>query len=154
MNEIDRICRQMKQMFEGDAWHGPALMEILECVDVAGASARPIAGGHSIWEIVLHLTGTQKLQLRRLGGNSEPLTAGEDWPPVPEVSEQAWRETLALLRSQEEELRTAVEGFPIDQLDEPLIAGGSSAYNNFHGHIQHTLYHAAQIRLLRRAAAA
>jgi hypothetical protein len=58
------------------------------------------------------------------------------------------------LTHQEHELRDAVAAFPEDRLDEKLMASGtSSAYANFHGHIQHNLYHAGQIALLKKAEA-
>jgi len=151
MSEIERIYQQMEQGFAGDAWHGPPLMEILDGVDARTAAAKPIPGAHSIWEIVLHLTGTQKVLLRRLRGDPHELTPEEDWPPVPEPTEAAWRETIDLLRQQEKQFRRVIGGFPDDQLDRPLNPGGSSAYNNFHGHVQHNLYHAGQIMLLKKA---
>ncbi len=143
----------MSRAFYGGAWHGPAVLEILDGVTAGLAAARPITGAHSIWEITLHLTGTQGLLLRRLRGDASDLTPDEDWPPVPEPSEAAWRSTVERLKGREQELHAAVASFPDERLDEPLVPGGSSAYNNFHGHVQHNLYHAAQIGLLKRAAA-
>lgn len=150
--ESDRICQQMKQAFSGEAWHGPSVMEILEGVTASVASAKPIPGAHSIWEIVLHLTATQGLLLRRMKGNAVGLTPEEDWPPAPEATEEAWQFAVEALKDRERQLTDAVAGFPSDRLDEPLVPGGSSAYNNFHGHLQHNLYHAAQMGLLKRAA--
>jgi uncharacterized damage-inducible protein DinB len=151
MSEIKRICDQMKWGFEGEAWHGPSLMEILNGVDAETAAAKPVPNAHSIWEIVLHLTGTQKQLISRIEGNAVRLTPEEDWPPVTDTSGSAWKTTLDTLQKQEEKFRAAVGAFPEDQLDEPLDPGGSSAYNNFHGHVQHNLYHAGQIVILKKA---
>jgi hypothetical protein len=49
------------------------------------------------------------------------------------------------------ELRQAISVFPEERLDALLTAEGSSAYNNFHGHVQHNAYHAGQISLLKKA---
>ncbi|MHC4505512.1 MAG: DinB family protein [Planctomycetota bacterium] len=151
MRETDRICQQMKQALEGGAWHGPAVLEILEGVDASAAAAKPIAGAHSIWELVLHLSGTQTILLRRLRGDATELTPEEDWPRVPVATEDAWRVAIDAFTRREAELRQAVAAFPAARLDQPLVAGGSSAYNNFHGHVQHMLYHAAQMGLLKKA---
>jgi uncharacterized damage-inducible protein DinB len=151
MREVDRICQQMKQAFEGGAWHGPAVLEIIDAVNAPTAAAKPIAGAHSVWELVLHLSGTQTLLLRRIRGDATELTPQEDWPPVSEATEDAWRATVDAFTRREEELRRAVGGFPDQKLDEPLVPGGSSAYNNFHGHVQHLLFHAAQMSLLKKA---
>jgi hypothetical protein len=36
-------------------------------------------------------------------------------------------------------------------LDDRLTAEGSSAYNSFHGCVQHNAYHAGQITMLKKA---
>jgi hypothetical protein len=151
MSETERIRRQMEQAVCGEAWHGPAVTAILEGVTPEIAAAKPIPGAHSIWELLLHLTGTQRVMLRRLAGNATPLEPHEDWPPVPAATGDAWRETVATFLENEKRLREAVSGFADERLDEPLVPAGTSAYNNFHGYVQHTLYHAAQMGLLKKA---
>lgn len=153
MPEVERIAKQMERGFEGEAWHGPAVLEILAGVDAALAAARPIPDAHSIWELVLHLAATQEILLRRLQGERAGLTEEEFWPATPEPTEEAWQATLARLRRQDSELRQAVAAFPDGRLDEPLMTGGTPAYDNFHGHVQHNIYHAGQIVMLKKAAA-
>ena len=155
MPEAERISNQMMRGFEGDAWHGPAVLEILEDVDAALAAARPIPDAHSIWELVLHLAATQEIVLRRVRGERAGLTEADFWPATPaDPTEEAWRAALETLRRQETELRQAVAGFPDERLDHPLMTGGTPAYDNFHGHVQHNIYHAGQIVMLKKAAAA
>jgi len=156
MEECQRIHQQMLQAVDGEAWHGPALREILQDVGAAEAAATPVPLAHSIWEIVLHLIATQRLLLRRLDGDAtaRDLPPEEDWPPVRETDEAAWQETLPELFALDERFRNRVAAFPEESLDIPLIPGGSSAYNNFHGYVQHNLYHAGQMVLLRKAWAA
>jgi uncharacterized damage-inducible protein DinB len=155
-SETARISNQLKQAFEGGAWHGPSVREILAGVDARVAAARPVPGAHTIWEIVGHLVATQRMLLRRLQGDAtaSDLPAAEEWPPAAETGEEAWRELMLRLESGDSALRNRIEAFPEGRLDEPLIPGGSSAYNNFHGYLQHNLYHAAQIGLLRKIQAA
>lgn len=152
MSEVDRICRQMKRATEGEAWHGPSLLEILDGVTARAAAAKPIPNAHSIWEIVLHLVGTQDLVLARLQGVPKTLSPEEDWPTVVEPTEEAWQEAVEKLKQGEERLRERIASFPDERLNEPLVARGSSAYDNFHGHVQHNLYHAGQIVLLKKMA--
>ena len=54
MKETERIREQLKRAFEGGAWHGPGVLEIIENVSAGQAASHPIAGAHSIWELVLH----------------------------------------------------------------------------------------------------
>ena len=152
ITETARISRQLQQAFDGEAWHGPSVCEILDGVDANMATAKPVPGAHSIWEIVLHLIATQRILLRRLEGDASAmnLPPSEEWPTATDFSEIAWRDTVAQLRAGNYALRDRIAAFPPDQLDEPLIPGGSSAYDNFHGYVQHNLYHAAQIGLIKK----
>jgi uncharacterized damage-inducible protein DinB len=151
MREAERITDQARKMFDGGAWHGPSVLEVLADVDAELAASHPIAGAHSIWELVLHLTATQAVLLRRIRGETAGLDDREFWPAVPPVSESAWAETVERLKRQDAELRQAIGAFPEERLDARLTAEGSSAYNNFHGHVQHNAYHAGQIALLKKA---
>jgi uncharacterized damage-inducible protein DinB len=154
MRESERIADQARKMFDGGAWHGPSVVEVLAGVDAGLAAAHPVPGAHSIWELVLHLAATQAVLLRRVRGEPAGLDPGEFWPAVPPASGPAWAEAVARLARQEEELRRAIGAFPDERLDARLTAEGSSAYNNFHGHVQHSAYHAGQISLLKAAARA
>jgi uncharacterized damage-inducible protein DinB len=152
MTELERIEEQLKRSFEGEAWHGPAVLETLKGVKAEQAHAHPIAGAHSIWELVLHLTSTYRLVLRRLRGDGRPLTTAEDWPPVPAPNEASWQDAIGALRNLNAELRQAVRAFPADRLDAPIVPDPPySAYTQFIGLTQHDLYHAGQIALLNRA---
>ena len=79
--EIERLEAQLRASFEGEAWHGPSVMETLRGVGAADAHARPIAGAHGIWELVLHLSATYRLVLRRLRGDATALAPDDDWAP-------------------------------------------------------------------------
>jgi uncharacterized damage-inducible protein DinB len=150
-NELERLEAQLRHSFEGGAWHGPSVLETLEDVTPEAAFAHPLAGAHSIWELVLHLAGTYRLVLRRLQGNDSQLTPAEDWPPVPPPTASNWRDALGSLQELNQQLRSAILGFSAEQLDQPLVAESYSAYTQFIGVTQHDLYHAGQIALLRKA---
>ena len=152
MDEIRRIETQLQRAFAGEAWHGPALMEVLDGLTAEEAAAHPIAGAHSTWEIVLHLIGGYELLLRRLDGDGTPLTPAQEWPPVPAVTPSSWHATLEALRRANQALRQRVVGFHADALDAPLVPEPAyTAYTQFIGTTQHDLYHAGQIALLKRA---
>jgi len=137
--------------FEGEAWHGPSVLEALEGVSVEQAAAHPIADAHSIWELVLHLCGTYGLVLRRLGGDGRQLTETEDWPAVPAPTAENWSDSIRLLKQLNEDLRQAVKSFPAERLDQPLVSEAPyTAYTQFIGVTQHNLYHAGQITLLKK----
>ena len=154
-SEVGRLDDQLKRALEGDAWHGPAVLELLAGVSAAQAASHPIAGAHSIWELVLHIGSDHDLVLRRLSGDGRALTAAEDWPACPESTEENWRRTVRELKRKNDRLRQAVRDFPEERLDDPLVPESPhSAHTQFIGVTQHHLYHAGQIALLKRALAA
>lgn len=153
MTAIERIVKQMRASFEGKAWHGPSLMELLRDVDATTAASRPIPGAHSIWALTLHLATTQAVMLRRIRGEEAGLNDTEFWEHMPAPTSDKWRALLDRLVRQENELEAAISAFPEDRLNEPLIKGKrTSAYESFHGVIQHNTYHSGQIALLKKAA--
>jgi len=151
MREVDRIDDQLKRAFEGVAWHGPSLKEILAGVTAEQAARRAVPAGHSIWEIVLHIAAWKGAVRRRLEGDYVEDPPEGDWPPVEDVSDRAWEDTLALLERSQQELRAAVARFDEARLHERLAEGRPSAYFTLHGLVQHDLYHAGQIVLLKKA---
>ena len=150
--EVTRLEDQLRAAFEGPAWHGPAILELLRDVTPAEAAARPIPDAHTIWELVLHLGSTYDLVLRRMRGDGRPLTPAEDWPPMLKPTDANWQEAVAALRGRSEALRAAVLRFEPARLDAPLVAEPPyTAHVQFIGLTQHDLYHAGQIALLKRA---
>ena len=151
MSEIVRISDQLRRAFEGEAWHGPAVREVLAGVTAGQAARRPIPSAHTIWEIVLHIAAWETIVRRRLTGEKVDAAPEMDWPPVRETDEAAWSRALAQLERGHGELRDAVARFDPARLDEKP-AGGSTAYTLMHGAIQHDLYHAGQIAVLKKGA--
>jgi uncharacterized damage-inducible protein DinB len=152
MTEIDRIADQISRAFDGDAWHGDPLMKILDGITAAQASAHPVEGAHSIWEVVNHLRAWRPAIVTRLSGKAAELTGIGDWPPVTDTSDAAWRHCLSDLRERQLALVTAVRAFPEKKLDENAPNREHSYYVMLQGIVQHDLYHAGQIAILKKAA--
>jgi uncharacterized damage-inducible protein DinB len=153
MPEAARIADQLSRAFVGEAWHGDSLLEILEGVTAAQAAARPIASAHTIWELALHIAAWDGAVLRRLGGVAATLSDGENFPAVTDASDTAWRKTLAEVRRVHEDLVAAVAALPDSRLGD-MVPGKEGAHYTFyymlHGVVQHELYHAGQIALLKK----
>jgi uncharacterized damage-inducible protein DinB len=107
MSDAARIADQLRRAFDGDAWHGDSLFEILEGVTAERAAARPVAGAHTIWELALHIAAWDDAALRRMGGAVVELSDAESFPPVTDTSEAAWRAALAAVRRGHERLVAA-----------------------------------------------
>ena len=152
MSEIDRILDQMDRAFSGDAWHGPPLKGLLDGLLAEDASKHPLDGAHSIWEIVQHITAWNTIVRRELIGEALSITTEQDWPPVWEVSDAAWHRTVENLVEARGRLRAATRGLRDEQLDEkPSKRTNNSRYVMLHGVVQHDLYHAGQIAVLKKA---
>ncbi len=151
MGESGRIGDQLKRALEGPAWHGPALLDVLDGVGAAQACRRPIANAHTIWEIVLHIPVWDDAVRRRALGEKVEVTPAQDWPAVADTSEAAWRRAVEGLKVSHRALRAVVGAFDETRLGQPLVPGGNSGYVQFHGAVQHDLYHAGQIAVLRKA---
>jgi uncharacterized damage-inducible protein DinB len=151
MNEMERISKQLRQALDADPWYGPSLGALLDGMTAAGAAARPIADGHTIWEILLHVTVWLEEAVVRLRGLGRDLELEVEWPTMPaEATELAWRESLARLEKARDNLTAELEQIDQDRLEKPIAPGYSSVYNSLHGVIQHTIYHAGQIALLKK----
>jgi uncharacterized damage-inducible protein DinB len=153
MSEVTRIADQLRRAVAGDAWHGDSLFEILDGVTAAQAAARPIKNAHTIWELVLHIAAWDNAVLRRLGGVAVELSDTQNFPTVTDTSETAWRKALAEVQRVHDELVEAVSVLPDSRLDE-IVPGKEGAHYTFyymlHGVVQHELYHAGQIALLKK----
>ena len=155
MKELERISDQYQRAFDGQAWHGPSVLSLLSGVTAAQAAAHPVPGAHSIWELTLHIGAWENACLRRLQGDPAQLTDDEDWPSVDDTSEDSWTATKQRLIDVHEQLLNAISSTDELRLDLPIIDAGdaefSSVYVTLHGGVQHDLYHAGQIAILKKA---
>jgi uncharacterized damage-inducible protein DinB len=155
ITEVDRIADQFRRAFDGEAWHGPSVLALLDGVTAQQAAAHPIPGAHSIWELTLHIAAWERACLRRLNGDRAQLSDAEDWELVNETSDAAWENTKQQLIDNHRELLAAIAALDESRLNEPIIADASttfsSVYVTLHGGVQHDLYHAGQIAMLKKA---
>ena len=152
MSEIARIRWQLKAAYRGPAWHGPSLLENLTGVTAEIAAAHPIANAHSIWEIVLHVAAWETAAAQSIErGEGVFLEGTADWPPVTDTSEAEWKSALEQLDRAQTALIGAIEKLPDEKLDEKIPPRDFTFYVLLHGVVQHNLYHAGQIAMLKKA---
>ena len=156
--ETERIAELIERVVEGDPWHGPSVAVLLRDVTAANA-ARPGPGGaHGIWELVLHMTGWAREVTARLGGRAAQDPEEGDWPSIGEPTPVRWDTAKAKLFDAHRELAQAVRRFDESRLPAPVsdfrdnaLGTGLSHYLTLHGLVQHTVYHAGQIAVVKRA---
>jgi len=157
MSELERIRDQFQRAFNGNAWHGPSVLALLEGVTAVQAAAHPVPGAHSIWELTLHIAAWESACRRRLQGDQAQLTDEENFPQIENASEDAWQAAKQHLIANHQALLEAISSADESKLDRPIIENSdtpfSSAYVTLHGGVQHDLYHAGQIAILKKALA-
>jgi uncharacterized damage-inducible protein DinB len=152
MREIERIAGQLRSAWEGESWHGPPVRTILSGIAAEKARARPLAGTHSIWELTLHIATWESIVARRLRGERiVEVVVSEDWPPVLDASDQGWEHALEQLEASHRMLETEISSFPNTSLGATVFGKDYNYYVMLHGIVQHDLYHAGQIALLKKA---
>jgi len=159
MGPIEVLADQWRRSCWSDPWHGSSLGALLRDVDAETAAAHPIAGGHSIWEVVQHLTSWTDEVTRRLDGHAPAMPQSGDWPTPPEPTAASWQQTLDGLADAQGRLERALLAFPGERLAERVgserdapLGTGVSHEGLVQGALQHNAYHGGQIALLRRAA--
>jgi uncharacterized damage-inducible protein DinB len=150
---ITLLHHLVDQAYSRAAWHGPNLRNSLRGLTAEQASWRPAAGRHNIWEIMLHAAYWKHIGCRRLlGGDVAPFARkGTDWFVSPEVVDaKAWRKDLNLLDLMHREFCKALNDVRERDLNKPARGSKQSNLEIITGVATHDLYHAGQIRMLRR----
>ena len=148
----ERIAEQHRRAYHGEAWHGPAVFELLEGLSAARAAQRPVPKAHTIWEIVLHLTSWEAIVRSRLVGSPLEVSDALDWPVTPATpTKKSWDAARDALH----EASGGTDVVLARMTDKRLLSirpGTNGTYEELaHGQVQHALYHAGQIALLKKA---
>ena len=154
--EAERLIDQFRRAHAGEPWHGSPVRGILKGVTHLEASRRPAKGAHSIWELVLHMTGWRNEAARRATGQPAAEPDAGDWPEVGDPTASRWQAALEALDTAHENLVSAVSGLSDEQLMKPTSdprdphGVGVTCYELLHGIVQHDAYHAGQIAILKK----
>jgi hypothetical protein len=153
MTETEIIILQLEQAFRQRSWHGTNLLGSIRRLKPADAAWRPFPDRHNIWEIIVHAAYWKYTVFRRFAGirrGSFPLK-GSNWFSRPrEISDQALKADVMLLRDQHEKLVEAVGAFANSDLGKKPSGSQFTFRELAIGVAAHDLYHAGQIQLLKR----
>lgn len=152
MSEVTRIAEELRLAFDGEAWHGPALLEILSEVTASTAAAYPIPEAHSIWELVLHIAAWEKAILRRMAGEVYTPDDKENFPVISDKTDSAWKAAIQHLKDTHRQLVREAQAIPESRLTEIVPGKDYDVRHMLHGAVQHIAYHGGQISLLKKIA--
>jgi hypothetical protein len=129
--------------FDEPSWHGPNLANSFRGLDPKTA-AKQVHGRKSVWEQVLHAAYWKQRVLNKLIGTQKFPRTGSNWPHLPStITTRAWKQDQQLLHDIHRQLREAVAALDIRNLSPKLR-------KMIYGAAAHDVYHAGQIKLLRR----
>jgi len=151
MNEAEKIIDQLRRSLDGNAWHGPSILELLSDMNAERANAKPISSAHSIAEIVVHIATWMNVVRERMNGASCEPSSEEDWQRTNDTSEQSWKQTIFDLKEANEKLCERIAQLDSKTMEQRVANKDYSLYTMLHGVVQHNLYHAGQIALLKKA---
>jgi hypothetical protein len=150
--EAGALARELETLSRGDAWHGPALAELLVGVSAATASARPLASAHTIWELVLHVTAWTDVFRRRLDGEAVEEPEAGDFPMPPQPTRKAWAQAMQQLFEGHRALTARVARLTEPELTRRIPNRDFDVRFQVRAAIRHIVYHSGQIGLLRKIA--
>jgi hypothetical protein len=148
MNNDALLLALIDEGYSRKTWHGPNLRQSLKGVSAKQAAWRPAPDRHNIWELTLHAAYWKYVVRRKIEGGKRGsfVLQGSNFFNRPEqgkATEAAWRADRALLEKEHHALVEAIRKIlPTPRAKKLLPA--------LYGIAFHDIYHAGQIRLLRR----
>jgi hypothetical protein len=142
------VLALLDEAYEKKTWHGPNLKQSIKGVTAREAAWRPGPGRHNIWEVTLHTAYWKYVVRRRIEGGKRGsfVLKGSNFFLRPEdgkLNEAAWAADKKLLEREHRALRATMA---------QLLRTSRAAkfMPQLYGIACHDVYHAGQIRLLRR----
>jgi hypothetical protein len=141
----------LDEAFDKKSWHGPNLLGSIRGVTPEQAAWRVAPGRHNIWELTLHAAYWKYVVRRRITKEKRGsfVIPGSNFFERPvELTNAAWKSDTRILIEEHVRLRDVVA-----RLAKEKPGDGKQWRATLHlirGAAAHDLYHAGQIRLLRR----
>ena len=148
--EISRIVNMLQNAYDGAAWHGASIMEILNSIsaDQAFHESKHI---HRICELVHHIIAWRNFAIKRLeGDHTYEVSQNENWKEFNSGDDRSWNDIKHELNESQKKLINVLEITYDDRLSEEVEGKAYNYYTLVHGVIQHDLYHLGEIALLAR----
>ncbi len=148
VNSAELLLALLDEAYERKTWHGPNLKQSLKGVAARQAAWRPGRGRHNIWEVALHAAYWKYAVRRRIEGGQRGsfVLKGSNFFARPEkgkATEAAWSADKKLLEREHRAMRAAIAKVL-------RTSRGAKFLRQLYGVAFHDVYHAGQIRLLRR----
>ena len=153
MTALERLLSDYDNALSGDAWYADSVWTLISTISPEVAAWRPAPEAHTIWELLEHMMYWESVVRERM---TAPVTFSEErnFPKMPEPTDGNWNALLERFRESNGRYRDALQQLDPARLDSITAGGKKTFYADAQGLIQHHIYHAGQIAMLKRLHAA
>lgn len=149
--QIAVLIQNLQRAFDKRSWHGPNLMGSIRGITPEDAAWRPQPERHNIWEYIVH-AAYWKYRVARLldpgAAQSFPLDGSNFFERPIEPTRSALKDDVEILKDWHGRLLATVES--VDESTMSDAVGEFTRLDLILGAAAHDVYHAGQIRLIRR----
>lgn len=143
MNDLDIIINSLKDVYNGNPWHGPSITNVLSKLPEDKLNAR-IGDAHSIAELILHIVAWRTFVIRKLKGDHDyDVDVEANFPHGSSL-----KYALDQLDKSQVELIEAITQFDLQKLNEEVPGKKYSYHKMIAGITDHDLYHLGQIVMI------
>lgn len=145
MNKCQEIAEAYRAVTIKGAWYGPTVAELLERTTPDAAVTAPMAGAHTIAELLQHLLLWNE-RIRKTD-ESHPMPkweAEKEWaePAIP------WNELVPRWKQSRDLLEERMRNFPVEDLGKQAPGRNYPYEFMLNGIVQHTIWHSGQIAMI------
>ncbi len=150
--EIKRIHKNISGVYDGKPWYGDNVLSYLFGVSAEMAAKKPEKLNHSIAEIVCHMTAWRYFVIEKMKGNAayEVWDTELNWQRIVSLTEAEWQGIKDGLLKSQTQLLAQIEQMPESMLTAPVDGRKYNFRLMLQGIVQHDIYHAGQISMIRK----
>jgi uncharacterized damage-inducible protein DinB len=150
------LAKQIRGACVGPSGYGVTLIDSLQGITAELALEKPRGTSHNIWELLLHIVNWEEIDTRRLSGEHIKWERDTemDWPPLSDRTETAWKELLARVDGSNAKFAETVSKLTDTELAASTPGRKDTRHQMILGMLQHSVYHAGQIVILKKLVAA
>lgn len=144
------IAQHLIDVHEGNNWTDVSLADVLKDVTLQEATTLTAASPNTIASLLQHITYWNRVMVQRIAGNEVIIDEHNGFKLPLLQTEDDWLKLKIDNNLSSHELAAAMVHFEDAKLEEPLVKGGSSAYKNLQGAVEHVHYHLGQMMILKK----
>lgn len=151
MNIKDKVADAVLDVFFGDNWADVNIKNTLKEVDFQTAQKQVPFTENTIAKIIYHLKYSNEIVAARAAGKAVSYDNEKEGFAAPTLNNNTeWQNLIEETYTSAKKLAEAVRNFDTEKLDEPIVAGFSTAYKNFQGIAEHAHYHLGQMVMIKK----